>query len=59
MDDNLGYLVAAYTIIWVAIAGYVFRLARIQSRLRREIDALRRRVSSGTSGPEGEPGDAS
>jgi CcmD family protein len=42
MDDNLGYLVAAYTIIWVAIAGYVFRLARIQSRIRRDIDALKR-----------------
>jgi CcmD family protein len=57
MDDNLGYLVAAYTIIWVAIAGYVFRLARIQSRIRREIDALRRRVSEEARDTEGDTGD--
>ena len=43
--DDLGYLVAAYTIIWVVIAGYVFRLGRKQNRLRREIDSMRREMA--------------
>ena len=42
--DNLDYLVAAYTIIWVAIAGYVFSLSRRQKQLWREIDTLKEKM---------------
>ena len=43
--DDLGYLVATYTIIWVAISGYVLRLGRKQNRLRREIDSMRKEMA--------------
>ena len=46
--DDLEYLVAAYTIIWVAISGYVFRLGRKQNRLRREIDSMRKEMADQT-----------
>ena len=42
--DNLDYLVAAYTIIWAAIAGYVFSLSRRQKQLWREIDTLKEKM---------------
>lgn len=43
--ENLGYLVAAYTIVWTAIAGYVFTLSRRQKRLWREIDSLKAKMA--------------
>jgi CcmD family protein len=43
--EDLEYLVAAYTIIWIAISGYVLRLGRKQSQLQREIDALTKEVA--------------
>lgn len=42
--ENLDYLVAAYTIVWVALSGYVFSLSRRQRRLWREIDSLREKI---------------
>ena len=39
--ENLGYLVAAYAIIWAVVFGYVLVLQRKQRRLKREIDALK------------------
>ena len=42
--ENLGYLVAAYTIIWMAIFAYVLILYRRQKQLRREIDSLKEKV---------------
>jgi len=40
--ENLGYLLAAYTIIWVIVFGYVFFMQRKQRRLQQQIDALRK-----------------
>ena len=42
--ENLGYLVAAYTIIWIAISAYVLILYRRQRQLRREIDSLKEKI---------------
>lgn len=39
--DNLGYLFAAYTVIWAVIFGYVFFLYYKQRKLRRQMDLLR------------------
>jgi len=42
--ENWGYLVAAYSIIWVAIFIYIFTLHRRQRQLRREIDSLKEKL---------------
>jgi CcmD family protein len=42
--ENLEYLVAAYSVIWLAISIYVFILYRRQRQLRREIDSLTEKV---------------
>ena len=38
--ENLGYLLAAYTIIWAITFGYVVFMQRKQRRLQRQIDML-------------------
>lgn len=42
--DNLGYLVAAYTVIWIAISAYVFNLTRKQKQLWHEINSLKKQT---------------
>ncbi len=37
MDDNLGYLFAAFAITWVAIAGYLLYLGQQVKALRDEV----------------------
>ena len=49
--DNMGYLAAAYSVIWLAISIYVFILYRRQRQLRREIDALKEKI--GKKGADG------
>ena len=39
--ENAGYLLAAFTIIWALVFGYVLVLFNRQRRLQREIDSLR------------------
>ncbi len=39
--ENLGYLFAAFTIVWAVIFGYVFSLSRKQRQLRLELDSLK------------------
>jgi len=39
--ENLGYLLAAFAVIWAAVFGYVLFMQRKQHRLEREIDLLR------------------
>lgn len=39
--ENLWYLFAAYSIIWLIVFGYVLVLIRRESALRREINALK------------------
>ena len=40
--ENLGYLLAAYTLIWAVVFGYVLFMQRKQRRLQRQIDLLRK-----------------
>lgn len=39
MDDNLGYLFAAFAITWLAIAGYMLYVGQQVRQLRDEIAA--------------------
>lgn len=47
---NLVYLLAAYTIIWGLVFGYVFFIFRRQRRLRREIEYLRELLAKDNGG---------
>ena len=38
--ENAGYLLAAYTLIWAVVFGYVLFLQRKQRRLQRQIERL-------------------
>jgi len=42
--DNMGYLFAAYTIIWAVVFGYVVFMQRKQRRLQRNMDLLRESI---------------
>jgi CcmD family protein len=37
MDDNLGYLFAAFAVTWLAIAGYLLYLGQQVKQLRDEV----------------------
>jgi CcmD family protein len=39
--ENLGYLFAAYTIIWAVVFGYVVLMQRRQRALQKQIDIMR------------------
>jgi CcmD family protein len=39
--ENLGYLFAAYTVIWAVVFGYVLFMQRKQKKLQQQIDLLR------------------
>ena len=39
--ENTGYLVAAYTIIWAVVFGYLLYMQWKQRRLRQQLDRLR------------------
>ena len=39
--DNLSYLFAAFSVIWVGLFAYVLVLIQRQQRLRRDIDWLK------------------
>jgi len=38
---NIGYLIAAYAVIWVAVFGYIFSLAKKLRQLTKEVQFLR------------------
>ena len=42
MNDNLPYLFAAYTVIWLAFFAYLFFVSRRQRELERELRAVQR-----------------
>jgi len=42
--ENIGYLLAAYTVIWAVVFGYVLFMQRKQRRLQRQIDLLQKSV---------------
>ncbi len=39
--ENLGYLLAAFAIVWAVIFGYVLSLLQKQRQLRRALDLLK------------------
>lgn len=39
--DNLGYLYAAFSVVWVGLFAYVLILVQRQRRIRRDIDWLK------------------
>ena len=39
--DNFGYMLAAFSVIWVALCAYIFILGQKQKQLRRDIDQLK------------------
>jgi len=39
--ENLGYLLAAYTVIWAVVFGYILYMQRKQRKLQRQIDILK------------------
>ena len=45
--ENLSYLFAAYTAIWILIFAYLVRLKRREKTLRQDLDQLRQRLSGG------------
>lgn len=42
--ENAGYLVAAYSIIWAVVFGYVVLMYQKQRKLQRQIDLLKKSV---------------
>ena len=44
--DNLGYLFAAYSAIWVVLFLYVFSLWRKQNRIDEELQMLKDKVEA-------------
>jgi CcmD family protein len=40
-NKNLGFLFAAYLVVWLLIVGYLFSLSRRQKRLAQEIETLK------------------
>ena len=43
--ENLGYIFAAYTVIWAVIFGYLLFMRLKQRRLQHQIDLLRESVN--------------
>ena len=41
MDDNLGYLFAAFAVTWLAIAGYLLYIGQQVKALRDEVRMLK------------------
>lgn len=44
--ENLVYVFAAYTVIWLVSFGYLYTIGSRQQKLRREIDALKGALSA-------------
>ncbi len=49
--ENAGYLLATFTIVWLALFGYIFVLSRRQQHLRRDIDLLKETLDREQSSP--------
>jgi CcmD family protein len=43
--ENLSYLFAAYTAIWIILFAYLLRLQRREEGLRQELEQIRQRLS--------------
>ncbi len=45
--ENLGYLFAAYSVVWVVLFGYLYSLYTRQGKLKQEFDALSNSLKRG------------
>jgi len=43
--NNLLYFVAAYSILWIVLFGYVLNLVKKQNDLKKEIDRLQKELA--------------
>lgn len=48
MEQNFGYLLAAFIVIWVGLFGYVLVLVQRQRGIRRDIDLLKETLKKET-----------
>lgn len=48
--SDLAWLFVAFAAVWIAIGGYLLSIARRQSRIERELDALSQSRDPGGSG---------
>ena len=42
----MSYLFAAYSIVWIILCGYVFRLARMNRTLQKDVTRLQERLAA-------------
>ena len=47
----IGYLFAAYMVIWILLFAYLLHITRTQRRLGRRLDALAAEIRDGGSSP--------
>lgn len=52
MDDNLGYLFAAFAVTWIGIAGYLFYVNQQVRGLRDDLQEIVRRGDTSSSHSE-------
>lgn len=44
-ESNLGFLFAAFAVVWVIFFGYVFYMSRRDRQLRQDLDEIRRQLA--------------
>jgi CcmD family protein len=49
MTNEWNYIIAAYVVTWIAVAGYSFYLVRLTRRAERAYDAARRAAPAGSA----------
>lgn len=54
--DNMGYLLAAYTIIWAVIFGYVLFMQRKQRKLQMQVTLLQKSIEKQKTNNHAQPG---
>jgi CcmD family protein len=53
--QNLPYLFAAYTIVWLVLFGYLFVIATQLRAVQRDVDQLKERMASAAPDSAGQP----
>ena len=48
--ENMGYLLAAYTVIWAVVFGYVLVMQRKQRKLRQQVTLLQESLDKSENG---------
>lgn len=48
--ENLGYLLAAYTVIWAVVFGWILMMQRKQRQLHRQIKLLQESLGKSKNG---------